>query len=123
MATIIVFYYKDIVEKANSIVKGHFVVGIVFIRWLELVFKHILFFTFENLSCTLFKLSFRCWFAVQVTAMNEKVEHIATLKSKLPCVNSFPKRKFTWLTNEEIAAILVANEKHSEWFTRIRVQR
>lgn len=40
-----------------------------------------------------------------------------------PWDSEFPKTKYSWLTNEEIAQILISFYKHDDWLSDSRVQR
>nr|CAB3227529.1 calmodulin-binding transcription activator 2-like [Phallusia mammillata] len=40
-----------------------------------------------------------------------------------PCASEMPSRKYTWLSNEEVAAILTNFKKQGEWMTLSRVYR
>ncbi|CAK8677975.1 unnamed protein product [Clavelina lepadiformis] len=45
------------------------------------------------------------------------------LKKIQPWIADFPQRRYTWLSNEEIASILVNFPKHAGWMTSTRMHR
>jgi len=54
---------------------------------------------------------------------NKRLEVSLGLVNKIPSTSFIQKRSFSWLTNEQIASILISTDKHSEWFTKTRVLR
>jgi len=54
---------------------------------------------------------------------NKRLEVSLDLVNKIPSTSFIQKRSFSWLTNEQIASILISTDKHNEWFTKTRVLR